>query len=95
MGRMVTKRALEDRREDRQARAGDEGHERADVDQQAQRDGGGDEAADELDEAGADQVPHALDVAQDARDEAAGLGRVVVRDGQPATWAWSFSAARR
>ena len=43
----------------------------------------GDEAADELDEAGADEVPDALGVAHDARDEHAGLRGVEVAHRQP------------
>ena len=43
-----------------------------------QRDGRGDQAAGELHEPGADQVPHALGVGHDARDQHAGLGGVEV-----------------
>ena len=41
-------------------------------------------SADEIHQAGADQVAHAFDVAHDARDQHAGLVRVVVGDGEPA-----------
>ena len=44
---------------------------------------GRDDAADQLHEAGADQVPDPLGVGHDARDEHAGLGRVEVADRQP------------
>ena len=43
----------------------------------------GDDAADQLHEAVADQVPDALGVVHDARDQHAGLGRVEVADRQP------------
>ena len=59
-------------------------HQRTDPDQHDQRDDGRQYAADELDHAGADQVAHALDVRHDARNQLAGLVRIVVGDGQPA-----------
>ena len=43
----------------------------------------GDDAADQLHQAGADQVPDAFGVGHDARDQDAGLGRVEVADRQP------------
>ena len=42
-----------------------------------------DDAADQLHQAGADEVPDALGVVHDARDQHAGLGRVEVADRQP------------
>ena len=42
-----------------------------------------DDAAGELHEAGADEVPDAFGVGHDARDQHAGLGRVEVADRQP------------
>ena len=50
--------------------------------QHADAEHGGHEAADELDEAGADQIPDAFGVAHDARDEHAGLRGVEVADRQ-------------
>src|SRR5690606_24756675 len=52
------------------------------IEEDAEREDGGDHAADELDDAGADEVADALGVGHDAGDEDAGLGRVVVADGQ-------------
>ena len=42
------------------------------------------QSADELDQAGADQVADAFDIGHDARDQRAGLVGVVVGDRQPA-----------
>ena len=50
--------------------------------QHAQRDRGGDESPDELHQPGAHQIPDALSIGHDARDEDPGLGRVEIRDGQ-------------
>ena len=54
----------------------------ADAQQEDQGEDRGQDAADELDQAGADEVAHAFDVAHDARDQHAGLVRVVVGHGQ-------------
>ena len=51
--------------------------------QHAHAEHGGDEAADELHEAGADQVPDAFGVGHDARDQDAGLRGIEVADRQP------------
>ena len=48
-----------------------------------ERGNGGDDAADELDETDADQVPDAFRVGHDARDQNAGLRRIEVADRQP------------
>ena len=45
---------------------------------------GGEESADEVDQAGADKIPHAFDVAHDPRDEGAGAVSVIKGDGEPA-----------
>ena len=48
------------------------------VDQKDESEDGGHEAADEFDEAGADEIADAFDVAHDARDERAGFVGVVI-----------------
>ena len=48
------------------------------IEQDGQRDDRRDDAADELHQAGADEVPDAFGVVHDARDQDAGLGRVEV-----------------
>ena len=53
------------------------------IEQHGKAENRGDEAARELDEPGADEVPNALRVAHDARDQDAGLRGVEVADGQP------------
>ena len=53
------------------------------VEENDERDDGRDDAAGELDEAGADDVADAFGVRHDARDEDAGLRRVEVADRQP------------
>ena len=50
---------------------GNGGHERADVHQVSERDNRGQQAAGEIDQAGADEVAHAFDVAHDARNQRA------------------------
>jgi hypothetical protein len=63
----------------------DEGRQRqppVQVEQNAERDDRGDDAADELHEAGADEVPDAFGVAHDARNQDAGLRRVEISDRQ-------------
>ena len=52
------------------------------VEEDDERDHGGDDAAGELDEAGADDVADAFGVRHDPRDEHAGLRRVEIADGQ-------------
>ena len=71
---------------------GDAGHQRADAQQNDQRDDGGHDAADELDQAGADQVAHAFHVGHDARDQHAGLVGVVIGHGQAADVRLHFAA---
>ena len=53
------------------------------VEQVGQREHRGDQAADQLHQAVADEVPDALGVGHDPRDQDAGLGRVEVADRQP------------
>ena len=57
-----------------------------------ERDGRRQQAAQKFHEARADQIPHALDVAHDARDERARFVRVVVRDRQAPDVLLHFSA---
>ena len=70
--------------EDRERAQGDEGHRRAQAHHDREGEEGGHDPAQELDEAGADQVPHPLHVAHDAGHELPRLVGVVVGDGQPA-----------
>ena len=65
-------------------REGDAGHKGADAQENDQRENAGHEAADEFDQAGADQVAEAFDVAHDARDQRAGFIGVVKGDGKAA-----------
>ena len=53
---------------------------------------GGEQAADELDQAGADKVAHALDIGHDAGDKRAGAVFVVVGDGEQADVALDLAA---
>ena len=57
---------------------GDAGQPPVEIEQDAEREDRGDDAADELHEAGADQIADAFGVAHDARDQDAGLRRVEV-----------------
>ena len=75
---------LQAQSEDQQEAEGDGGHDRADADQHGEGDDGGEQSADEVDEAGADEVAHALDVGHDARDQRADLGGVEVLQRQAA-----------
>ena len=70
--------------EDQQEGESDGRHHRADVHEHRKRDDRGQQSAYEVDQSGADEVAHALDVAHDARDQHAGLVGVVVGDGEPA-----------
>ena len=60
----------------------DQGQDPVEVEEIRQREDGRDDAADELHEAVADEVPDALGVGHDPRDQDAGLGRVEVADRQ-------------
>ena len=53
---------------------------------------GGQQAADELDQAGADEVADAFHVGHDARDQHAGFVGIVVGDGQAADVLLHFAA---
>ena len=53
---------------------------------------GGQHAANKLNQAGADQVAHAFNVAHDARNQRAGAVLVVVGDGQQADMALHLAA---
>src|SRR3954468_3014551 len=57
-----------------------------------QRQCGGEQSATKFDEARADEIADALDIAHDARDESAGLVRIVVSDWQAADVRLNFSA---
>ena len=81
--------------EDRERAQGDEGHDRADAQHDREREDRGQQPAQELDQAGADQVPHALHVAHDARHQLPGLVGVVVGDRQPADVRLHLAAASR
>ena len=70
----------------------DAGQQRADSQQDDQREHRSQHAADEIHQAGADQVAHAFHVAHDARDQRAGLVGVVVGHGQPADVLLHFAA---
>ena len=62
----------------------------------AEGEDGGEDAADEVDDAGADEVAYAFDVGHDAGDERAGAVFVVEGDGQAAdVGAGPSCAARR
>ena len=69
--------------EDQQKAEGDGGHHRADANQNGEGNDRGEQAADKVHQAGADEVAHPFDVAHDARDQHAGLVGVVIRDGEP------------
>ena len=56
------------------------GHHRADAEEDDHRDAGGEQAADQVDQSGAEQVPHAFHVGHDARDQGAGLIGIVERN---------------
>ena len=57
-------------------------HQRADAKQHDQRDQRGEQAAGKFDQSRAQQIPHPLDVAHDARNQVAGFVRVVERNRQ-------------
>src|ERR1019366_8888633 len=61
---------------------GNGGHDRADANQNGEGNDGGEQAASEVHQTGANEVTHALDVAHDARNQDAGLVGVVIRNGQ-------------
>ena len=67
-----------------QEQEGQARHQRADAEQNHQRNDRGEKAADEFDQAGADEIAHTLHVAHDAGNQHAGLVGVVIGDGQPA-----------
>ena len=68
--------------EHRQHHGGDERQTPVEVQQHAEGDEGGHEATDQRHQAGADEVPDALRIGHDARQQDAGLGRVEVAHGQ-------------
>ena len=65
-------------------REGDAGHKGADAQENDQGETAGHDAAHELDQARADQIAQAFDVAHDARDQGAGFIGVVKGDGKAA-----------
>ncbi len=73
-------RLLQDDGEDQKDDEGEQRHLRTDVQQPGKREDSGQNAADKVDDAGADEVAHALDVAHDARDEGTGAVLVVERN---------------
>ncbi len=77
-------RLLQQRGEENDDGEDDERDHGADLHQHHERDQRGDDTADKVHQAGADQVAHALDVGHDARHQYAGAVRVVEADRQPA-----------
>ena len=61
-----------------------ERHQGADAQQNDQRQGASHQTAEKLDQASANQVADAFDIAHDARDQFAGLVRIVIIDGKTA-----------
>ena len=55
-------------------------HHRADAEEHDHRNAGGEQPADQVDQSGPQQVPHAFDIAHDARNQRAGLVRIVERN---------------
>ncbi len=76
--------SLQDEAEDEQDAEGEQRHAAADADEDAEGDDGGKDAADELKQAGTDEVANAFDVGHDAGDEGAGAVFIVEGDGQAA-----------
>jgi hypothetical protein len=75
---------LQDETEDDEDAEGQQRHAGADADQDAERDDGGEDAADEFEKASAYEVADAFDVGHDAGYEGAGTVLVVEGDGEPA-----------
>ncbi len=71
---------------------GQAGEQRADPQQHCERKDGGENAAAELDQAGADKIAHAFDVVHDARDQQAGFVGIVVSDREAADVLLHFAA---
>src|SRR5579863_3560070 len=71
---------------------GDASHDRADAEQHNQRDAGGYQTADQIHQSSANQVANAFDIAHDARDQYATLGRIMERNRQPANMRLYFLA---
>ena len=86
---------IERNRKEQQESEGDAGHHGADAEQHHQRDTGGQQTADQIDQSSADQVANAFDIAHDARDQHAALGRIVKRNWQPADMRLHFLAKFR
>ncbi len=83
---------LQDPGKEQNEAEGHAGEHRADVEQHGEREHGGEDAADEFDESGADEIAHAFDVVHDARDELAGFVGVVIRDREAADVLLHFAA---
>ena len=83
---------LEDEGETGDDDEGDERHGGADAEQDGEGEDGGHEAAEELDQSGADQVADAFDVVHDARNNLAGFVCVVEGDGEAADVLLDFLA---
>ena len=75
---------LQDEAEDEQDAEGEHRHLDAELDEVAEGEDGGEDAAEEVDDAGADEVAYAFDVGHDAGDEGAGAVFVVEGDGEAA-----------
>ena len=76
--------ALQDEAEEEEDEEGHQRHLHVEVDEIAEGEERGEDAAEEVDDAGADEVADAFDVGHDAGDEGAGAVLVVERDGEAA-----------
>src|SRR5258707_11266030 len=75
---------LQDETEDDEDAEGEQRHAAADADEDGEGDDGGEDSADEFEQASTDEVTYAFDVGHDAGDEGAGAVLVVKGDGQAA-----------
>ncbi len=83
---------LQDEAEDEEDAEGEQRHAAADADEDAEGDDGGEDSADEFEQAGADEVADAFDVGHDAGDESAGAVFVVEGDRETADVALDLGA---
>ncbi len=86
---------LQDEAEDDKDAEGEQRHAAADADEDAEGDDGGEDSADEFEQAGTDEVADAFDVGHDARDQGAGAVFVVEGDGQAADVVLNLGAELR
>ncbi len=78
-----TKRLAQAGAKDSQESEGDSGHDRTDAHENDERYDRRQQAADKIDQTGADEVTNAFHVAHDARHQHSRLVGIVVRDGEP------------